>query len=331
MGYKRKTKEELQQEVKILMGQMDTAIQDYAADPAKVKELLQFMSTFYKYSAKNQFLIQSQYPGATCVASYKQFKDRGFHVQKGEMGIRIYRPNMLTLFQVPGQEWKPMSQATVAEKKQILRKEFKTKTVQHFKLTSVFDISQTNAKPEDVPDLLPNKPEKFDTVENIEIINKALREISEEEGIFVYSYEEAAQLNLKLGASKGAHIQTENGTELIVVRADPSTTEYTHTLIHELAHAHMHHGIKQDHLTTAEKEYQAEMAAYVVSEHLGIDTWDFSEAYIANWTKNGTHLENAQLLLKEVGEFGHQFIPKLEEQRESILERIEEQDKERSR
>jgi hypothetical protein len=330
MAYKRKTKEELQQEVTQLMGQMDTAIQDYTADPDKMKELLQFMSSFYTYSPNNQLLIQTQHPGATCVASYKQFQDRGFSVQKGQKGIRIYRPNTVTLFQTSGQDWKPISQATVEEKKQIQRKEAKTKTVQHFKLTSVFDISQTNAKPEDVPDLLPNRPERFETEEDIEVFNAALRELSEEKGIPVYSFDEVSSLNIRLGAAKGACVQTKTGRQMIVIKADSTTTEYAHTLIHELAHAHMHHGIQQDHLRTEEKEYQAEMAAYVVSEHFGLDTWDFSEAYIANWTKNGQRLENAKELLKSVGEFSHQIIPEIVEKKEAILEREESEEWEKS-
>ncbi|WP_159458174.1 MULTISPECIES: ArdC family protein [Listeria] len=330
MAYKRKTKEELQQEVTQLMGQMDTAIQDYVADPDKMKELLQFMSTFHTYSANNQLLIQTQYPGATCVASYKQFQDRGFSVQKGEKGIRIYRPNTVRLFQTSGQEWKLVSQATPTEKKQIQRGDVLTKRVQHFKLTSVFDISQTNAQPEDVPDLLPNRPERFETEEDIEIFNAALRELSEEKGIQVYSFDEVASLNIRLGAAKGAYVQSETGEQMIVIKADPTTTDYAHTLIHEMAHAHMHHGSQQDHLMTEDKEYQAEMAAYVVSEHFGLDTWDFSEAYIANWTQNGQQLENARELLKRVGEFSHQLIPEVAEKKEAILEREEAEEWERS-
>ncbi|MBC1817169.1 ArdC-like ssDNA-binding domain-containing protein [Listeria seeligeri] len=326
MAYKRKTKEELKQEANDVMGKMNEAIKGYSIDKNKVKELLDFMSTFHKYSANNQLLIQTQYPGASCVASYKQFKERGFHVNKGETGIRIFRPNNVTLFQTKSNEWKQISEASTEDKRRIQSGEAKTRTIQNFKLTSVFDISQTNAKAEDVPDLLPNKPEKFDTEENIEILNAALLELSEEKGIPVYSFDEVKGLDIKLGAAKGAYIQLKNGTQMIVIKPDSSTTDYTHTLIHELAHASMHHGKDNEKFTTAEKEYQAEMGAYVVSRHYGMDTWSFSESYIANWTKNGKELSDANELLKEVGQFSHTFIQEVDEKREKIIEREEEKE-----
>ncbi len=60
------------------------------------------------------------------------------------------------------------------------------------------------------------------------------------------------------------------------------------TLIHEMAHSRLHdktadlsHG-QQDPKTKNEKEVETESVAYVVCQHFGLDTSDYSFGYIAS-------------------------------------------------
>ena len=61
------------------------------------------------------------------------------------------------------------------------------------------------------------------------------------------------------------------------------------TLVHEIAHAKLH---KPEDLATEQtpkvrrqKEVEAESIAYVVCQYFGIDTSDYSLAYVAGWSR----------------------------------------------
>ena len=55
------------------------------------------------------------------------------------------------------------------------------------------------------------------------------------------------------------------------------------TLIHEIAHARLHSISELDRFT---KEVQAESIAYVICQHYGLDTSEYSFGYIAGWSSN---------------------------------------------
>ena len=47
------------------------------------KAMLSVASRFYRYSARNIFLIQAQFPTATRVAGYRRWVSLGRHVRRG--------------------------------------------------------------------------------------------------------------------------------------------------------------------------------------------------------------------------------------------------------
>ena len=57
------------------------------------------------------------------------------------------------------------------------------------------------------------------------------------------------------------------------------------TLMHELAHSVLHFGDKRGQTTSAEREVDAEGAAYVIMGHYGFSDNERAYNYLANWTK----------------------------------------------
>lgn len=64
------------------------------------------------------------------------------------------------------------------------------------------------------------------------------------------------------------------------------------TMIHEVAHAELHGGPDECGLFPDEhkkdrhtREVEAESVAYVVCQHFGVDTSDYSFGYVAGWSK----------------------------------------------
>lgn len=89
---KKKSKEELREEVKELSQEFENGLEKlFQSD-----EYIQFLSVMAKrprYSLRNNLLIFLQNPDATFVSGYKTFLNNyGHQVQKGERGIRILAP-----------------------------------------------------------------------------------------------------------------------------------------------------------------------------------------------------------------------------------------------
>jgi antirestriction protein ArdC len=71
-----------------------------------------------------------------------------------------------------------------------------------------------------------------------------------------------------------------------------SQSQTLKTLIHEIAHAKLHALPVEDGKIAAPhekdrhtREVEAESVAYVVCQHFGIDTSDYSFGYVAGWSK----------------------------------------------
>ena len=68
-----------------------------------------------------------------------------------------------------------------------------------------------------------------------------------------------------------------------------SESQTIKTLIHEIAHAKLHNkdGLKnRNNKFTNFFEVEAESVAFIVSNHLGIDTSEYSFGYIAGWSES---------------------------------------------
>jgi hypothetical protein len=69
----------------------------------------------------------------------------------------------------------------------------------------------------------------------------------------------------------------------IAVRPDVSDAQAVKTLVHELGHALLHSDDRPKSAQIAEAE--VESVAYIVCDALGLDTTDYSFAYVARWSR----------------------------------------------
>lgn len=331
--YNRKTSEERKQEIQAISEKALQQIEKYTKSVDDVLEYANFMSRFHSYSANNLALIQQQFSGAEAVASFKDWKDKGYSVQKGEKGIQILNYAPVTLFKDVNGEIKQLSQATQQEKKLIKDGQIPTRKIANFKVGHVFDISQTNAPIEDLPKIFPNKQFNFliEEGKNAEHLRKGIEAVSKELNIDIRDMRQSELGVTELGASKGAFVQGKDGKgKEIVVNSRNTETQALATSIHELAHAKLHiKGGEFDNMERATKEFQAELTSYIVCKHFGMDTSEKAIPYIATWTQNGEKIEDKQKALEGVHKTAKEFIEIMDtvisEEQQLAMENVQEE------
>ncbi|MEC3156124.1 ArdC-like ssDNA-binding domain-containing protein [Bacillus thuringiensis] len=307
MAYKRKypvkSVEQKKEEVQALTKGMEKSIEGYFRTPGDLKEYLTFMAKFYHYSPYNISLIQSQFQGASAVGSFSFWKEKGFPVKKGEKGIKILVPNRtVAKFKDKEGAWKTVTKANEEEKKQI-----ESKSVEmipgrlYFAIGHVFDVSQTNAKAEDLPRIFPNRWLEG-SVTDYQSLYKGMEAIAENNDVKIIAPKS------ELGVAKGVSYPL---TKEVALNPRNSELQNVKTLLHELAHAKLHTAETRMNYTAPEKEFQAEMTAYAVSSYFGIDTSEYSLGYLASWTQ-GKEMKDKTKLLKEVHETSIEFIETIE-------------------
>ncbi len=263
---------ERQERVKALTEKLENGVkaifesEDYA-------RYLEAMSKFHHYSFGNCLLIFFQCPEASAVAGYTTWKRLGRTVKKGEKGIQILAPCPTTLLveqnkldaqgqTILGPDGQPETESTLLK-------------LQRFKIVYVFDVSQTEGK--ELPSL--GVDELTGDVEGFDSIFHAVEALSP---VPIHFREPQA--------SKGCYNHLE---QCIYVNEGMSQVQTLKTLIHETAHAKLHAlpvsaGIimgapVKDRRT---REVEAESIAYVVCQHFGIDTSDYSFAYVTGWSRD---------------------------------------------
>ena len=251
----------------------------------KYKAYLNTMSKFHNYSVNNTLLIAMQRPDATLVAGYDAWQEKfDRHVKKGAKGIKIIAPvKVKKQIVVNGEQshsdngdkipiYKPGETQEDYEK----RMAQSTKEVEYtnFRVTTVFDVSDTEGK--ELPTLGVN--ELMGTVDGYEKLKMAL--------------EETSKVPVDYGlVTSGAKGFFSPDMHKICVQSGMSEVQTVKTIIHEMAHALLHDktdnpDLIQDPKTKNTKEVEAESIAYVVCQHFGIDTSDYSFGYIAGWSSD---------------------------------------------
>ena len=159
------------EKVKEITDKLEQGIKDlFNSD--RYKEYLSAMSKFHNYSFRNTILILMQKPDASYIAGFNTWKNEFKRaVRKGEKGIKILAPA----------PYKKEIEETAHDKNgnPILnadgsnRTTTKTITIPAFKITTVFDLSQTDGK--EIPTIA---NQLTGNVEDYEKFFKALKAIS---------------------------------------------------------------------------------------------------------------------------------------------------------
>ena len=246
-----------QAEAEVYKAKMLEGIASFCRSDA-YKEYLNIMARFPSYSTHNLLMIMMQKPDASLVQGFTAWKKMGRSVRKGEKGIRIWAPQFSSRKVDENEEEED-------DDKLVLR---------GFRLVSVFDVAQTEG--EVLPDICSSLS---GAVSNLDDIREAL--ISHY-GVEVY-YEDPD----KMHGAKG--VCYPNDAKIGICSGLEQAQELK-TLIHELAHFLLHAG-ENGKLPTDTKELQAESVAYVVCQHIGLDTGEYSFGYIASWGEARTAKE----------------------------------------
>ncbi|MBK5432223.1 LPD25 domain-containing protein [Bacillus mycoides] len=313
--YQTKSPEEKKEAVQALTKKMEKSIEGYFRTPGDLKEYLTFMAKFYHYSPSNISLIQSQFEGARAVGSFSFWKEKGFPVKKGEKGIQILVPNRtVAKFKDKEGTWKTVTKASEEEKKQIESKSVEVIPGRlYFAVGHVFDVSQTNAKAEDLPHIFPNRWLEG-SITDYKSLYRGMEAVAEKNGVKIIAPK------AELGVAKGVSYTL---TKEVALNPRNSELQNVKTLLHELAHAKLHTAETHMNYTAPEKEFQAEMTAYAVSSYFGIDTSEYSLGYLASWTQ-GKEMKDKTKLLKEVHETSIEFIETIENTLEKEKEKTNE-------
>ena len=269
---------------------------------------LDTMAKFHNYSFNNTLLITMQRPDATLVAGYQTWQKKfQRHVKRGEKGIKIIAP-------APVKEKREVEKVDEETQEIILGADGQPETevveriLPRFRVTTVFDVSQTDGEP------LP-------TLETRELDGDVI--IYED---FLKGLEELSPVPFQfMEIESGAKGYYSNSEKYIAIQNNMSQAQTMKTAVHETVHAILHdrdimeeNGITKDRMT---KEVEAESVAYVVCNHFGLDTSDYSFRYIASWS-SGKEMSQLRSSMDTIRTTSSQFVS-------DIMDRLQELQKNR--
>ena len=216
-------------------------------------QMLTVAARFHRYSPNNVLLITVQRPEATLVAGYRTWQQLGRQVLRGEQGISILAPVITRADPEPDQE-------TTG------------KVLRGFRVTHVFDVSQTDGKP--LPETGPSL-----------LAGGSPRGLWDRLADQVH----AAGFTLDRGDCGAANGYTDHVSRHVRVREDVSPAQASKTLAHELAHVLLH-GPDQPARDRHVAEVEAESVAYVITAAAGLPTEGYSVPYVASWASGDSNV-----------------------------------------
>ena len=309
------TNEQRQQQVQDLTQKLEEGVKS-VFESEKYAQYLKVMSHFTHYSVNNTILIAMQTGGqASMVAGYTAWqKNFGRQVNRGEKAIKIFAP----MTYQRKKEVDMIDQATgqpLRNPDGSVRKEIVEVTVPAFRVTNVFDISQTSGPP------LPTLVDELEgNVERYQDFVQAIRNISP----VPVGFEE-------MEGKDGYYHQVE---KRIAINENMSETQTMAAMIHELAHAKLH-ALDPNNLKESAKargkdqrtmEVEAESIAAVVSSYFGIDTSANSWGYVASWSRNKELPEltaSLQVIKDTAGEIITGISEEMEEMRFAYMDKAD--------
>jgi hypothetical protein len=242
------------------------------------------------YSPFNASLIQEYDPDYTIVRSKQEWDRFGYELKDDAKKIPILVPIGVPKKHMPGEIVK-----FIEEKR---AEGLSDEMIEHLVLekfgknvggyTHTFKVGYVYDK----RDVKPNPKKKQLQEWNIDLTSEELYEKAKKF---------AEQNNIKVvegdtGSARG----WSAGPEIHVMKVPGEDREAVNTMLHEIAHSLLEH-YKTWHLTRDQKEAEAELTAYLVAGHYGVDLHKEAKAYIGAWLdKKGDKFteENLDRVLK---------------------------------
>lgn len=255
-----------------IMEKLEQGVKDVFSSEKYVK-CLSTMAKFHEYSFKNVLLIAMQRPDATLIAGYQAWKKNfGRNVLQGEKGIKIIAPSPYKIKQKVEKK-DPQTGQTLTGKDGKPVIEEKEVTIPAYRVVTVFDISQTEGKE------LPT------------IADELTGDVEQYEDFFA-ALEKTSPVPIGFEKIKGrTHGYYHLEEKRIAIDEGMSELQNLKTAIHEMAHAKIHdidrnapQEKQSDRPDSRTREVQAESVAYVVCQHYGLETSEYSFEYIATWS-----------------------------------------------
>ena len=290
-------------ELKTITDKLEQGVKD-VFQGENYKNYLNVMAKFPRYSINNQMLIMMQKPDASLCQSFTAWKEMGRYVKKGEKGISILAPapykveREQTKYDDKGRAVLDADGEPVKEKVEV--------TIRAFKVVKTFDLSQTDGK--ELPALGVN--ELVGSIEGYPKLITALQATC------------PVKISFELidGEAKGYY---HKGEKRIAIQDGMSEVQTIKTMVHEMAHQKLH---DPDNVKGAEKlskntiECEAESIAYVVCQHYGINTSDYSFGYVAGWSE-GKEVPELRASLDTIRQTASEFITGIDQHLEWLNKR----------
>jgi antirestriction protein ArdC len=234
-------------------------------DPAAMAAFLQFRSCFRDYSLNNSILIWMQRPTARHCMGFKAWTKHGRRVRRGERGLTVFAPVLA----------KPTAADIAAGT------DPDKKTVVGYRTATTFDYEQTEAVTDGALVYSPPSP-RLCADDPVGLVARL-----EHVALFSLGYRVSY---VDTGYADG---MCQTVIKWITVQQRLSPADRASVLAHEICHALAHAG---DTTTSrAQKELQAEGAAYVVLAALGLDTARASLPYLRGWSGGSDEALTAEL------------------------------------
>lgn len=287
------------EKIKALTDRLEAGVME-VFESEKYIAYLKALSKFHRYSFGNVLLILMQCPEASHVAGYTTWKKQFCRtVKKGEHGIQIIAPMQRSRL-IKRDRLDPDTNQPIIGADGLPEKEPAFVSYQSFRVAYVYDVSQTEGR--ELPSY--GVDELTGDVPNFDVMFSAIEKLSP---VPVEYRPEAA--------SKGCYNHIE---QKIYLNQGMSQVQTLKTLIHEAAHALLHALPVKDGKITGKpekdkhtREVEAESIAYVVCQHFGIDTADYSFPYVTGWS-SGKELDELKASLECISKTASEMIDGIE-------------------
>lgn len=242
------------------MDLLETALKDMYLS-GRYHEYISIMSQFHLYSMRNILLasIQLAPHRVSYLGSFAFWKRMGFHIRKGENGLRIL---------VPITHKRRYTKVAVDEDGEEFFSE-QEKIYTSFRSGIVFDICQTVEGPSALPTLVQIPEYSSDTLE------KAVQQLILSDGCIRYD-------DGSLGSANGSYNRVSGEIRL---KPGFSASMTLRILFHEKAHSILH-SKDADELSRSLRELEAETVSFCCCRRLGLDGWTigYTTGYLASWS-----------------------------------------------